>query len=104
MDAVNTQQDTAFRTKVARVSLGDEWRAYDSFGPKLREFVREAPIDISCVEVGQLIEMFEDDVGRKAAEKIAAEMYAQELASWVKDYRSSFDLAATRINATDVIS
>lgn len=104
MHAVNTQQDTAFRTKVARVSLSEEWRSFDSFGPGLREFVRNAPIDISCVEVGQLIEMFEDDVGRKAAEKIAIEMYGQELAGWVKDYRASFDRTPSRANATNVIS
>lgn len=100
----NTPRHDAFSTEVVPVDLRREWNFFDKFGPLLRAFLQDAPIDLRCEEVADVIALFEPDWGRRVAEDLAMEMYRHEIKDWVRDYRSSFDTPPPAATGRNVIS
>lgn len=84
--AANTSADTALTTVVAAVDRCADFTHYHTFGPKLREFLREAPLDISCEEVSKVLALF-SGWGKAASETMAIQMYTEEIEVWRAAYR-----------------
>lgn len=98
MDAVNTQADARLDTVVRLVDLKDDFETYEQFGPQLRSFLRDAPIDISSVEVEQVVQLFIAQ-GRRAAERCALDLYRGVIQSWSRANQGSLQVGAGGLDA-----
>lgn len=86
-EGVNTPSSSAFGSQVVEVDTREQWEAYDALSPRVRQFLREAPIDLCCVEVAEMVDTF--------GEHFALEAYGDSVQEWAADYRASFS-APTR--------